>query len=141
MLEVRTCVDERTPGQSGVVKLVTIYLQMTAGVVVLILLFAAQAVITLWNSCALGTRTLRRSMIPAGRNAFTRMSSWRQAAYLFYLGTAASWTSSQASLTYTPEPVFLRAEVRAPASSGSRTTLLEPLMTEACSEAPSLIQP
>jgi hypothetical protein len=47
------------------VKLVTLFLQMTAGVGLLILLFITQAVLTLWNSCARETQTKRLEELPA----------------------------------------------------------------------------
>jgi len=55
--ELRACGIGQTPGQLRAVTLVTLFLQMTAGVGVLLLLFIAQAGITLWNSCAWATQT------------------------------------------------------------------------------------
>jgi len=55
--ELRTCSIGQTPGRLRAVKLVTLFLQMTAAAGALLLLFIAQAVMTLWNSCAGETQT------------------------------------------------------------------------------------
>ena len=95
-LEIRTGPDGRPRGQPEVLKLVTILLQMAAGVGVLVLLFAAVAVIRLWNECAFGTRTLKSRMTAAGRRAVDRMCVWRRAFDLFFRGATAGWTSRRA---------------------------------------------
>jgi hypothetical protein len=73
---------------------------------------------------------LRSRMTTAGRNAADRMCTWRRAIHLFSLGTAASWTSSQASPGPSPQRAFLRAEVQGPCPSDSRTEFLEPRRNE-----------
>ena len=101
---IRSCVDERSHHQPETMNIVTLFLQMSAFVGVLVLLFAAQAVITVWNGCAWGTRSVRIMLTPAGRTVCIRMCSWGRAVQVFYLGTTASWTPSQASWTFTPTP-------------------------------------
>lgn len=123
--EVVTCVDTRTHELPQVVKLLLLCFQMIAAVGVLVLLFAAQAVITAWSGCASATASLRRCWTPAGRNAFHRMGTWRRALYVFYLGSAASRPFRQEPWTGSPELSPVRAEVRASSASGSRMTLLE----------------
>ena len=113
-----TCVDRRTPEQSEVVKLFLLFVQMTALAGVLVLLFAAQAVITVWSGCATATRSLRATMTRGGRDL-------RRVLYVFYLGTAASWSSGQGTWNSSPEPDPLRAEASAPSASGPRMKVLE----------------
>jgi len=119
-----TCVDNRTHELAGV-KNVMLFLQMTAAAGVIVLLFVAQALIAAWGGCALAARSLRRCMTPASRNAFRRMCTWRQALYVFYLGTAGNWASGQPSWNCSSEPALVRAEVRVSSPSGSRMKLLE----------------
>ena len=102
------CVDERSYPLPLIVTVLALFLQMVACVGALVLLFAAQAVITVWNGCAWQTSCVRSLLTPAGRSVFTSMCSWGRAVQVLYLGTAASWTASQAARTFTPE--------RAPAS-------------------------
>jgi hypothetical protein len=121
----RVCVDEQPHHEREVVKVITLVLEMTGCVGLLVLLFAAQAVITVWNGCAWGTRSIGSRMAPAGRYALTRMRSWRRAIYVCYLGTAASWTSSRASWNFSPDRTSLRSEASAPASLDSQPQVLE----------------
>jgi hypothetical protein len=118
--EIVTCVDRRTPELPEVLKLFMLFLQMTAAAGGMVLLFAVQALIIAWSGCALATR----SLTAAGRNVFLRMCTWRQALYVFYLGSVAS-RPSQDPWTCSPELAPVRAEVRVPSTSGSRMTLLE----------------
>jgi hypothetical protein len=119
--EIVTCVDHRTHELPEVLKLFMLFLQMIAAAGGMVLLLAVQALITAWSGCALATR----SLTAAGRIVFLRMCTWRQALYVFYLGSAASRPSRQEPWAGTPELVPVRAEVRVPSTSGSRMTLLE----------------
>jgi len=102
----RTCVDDELT-TTPLLTVITLVLQMTACVPIVVLLFVVQAAVPAWNGCAWGVRAVGRIMRPAGRVAFGSICSWRHAIYLFYLGTAASWTSSPASLEVTSDlPVF-----------------------------------
>ena len=120
-----TCVDTRTHEQPQVLKLFILFLQMTAAAGALVLLFAAQAVITVWSGCASATRSLRACMTLRGRDASHRLFSWRRALYVFYLGTASGWSAGQASWNSAPERDPLPAEVRASSTSSSRMKLQE----------------
>ena len=115
--EIVTCVDSRAFEPPEAAKLILLLLQMIAAVGGLVLLFAAQAVITAWSGCALATRPLRRCLTPAGRNAFLPMCAWRHVLYVFYLGSSASRPFRQES--------SVRAEHPALSPAGSRMTLLE----------------
>jgi len=111
-LGIRSCVDERSHQQPEITNVLTLSLEMSAFVVVLVLLFAARVVITLWNGCAWGTRGVCSMMTPVGRNAFTRIVPWRRAIYVFYLGALGSSTSSQASVSSLPIARFSQQEVQ-----------------------------
>jgi len=119
------CVDERSHSLPPILDVLALFLQMSACVGVLVLLFAAQAVITGWNGCAWGTRSVRSMLTPASRAILNRTCSWGRAVQMFYLGTTANWTPSQASWIFTPERRVLRGEGRAPALSGARRRILE----------------
>jgi len=67
--------DQQQPGRCTME-----FLVMTVGAGVLILLFAVQALITLWKACVSGTLSLRNSFAPARRLAFIRMWSGCMAA-------------------------------------------------------------
>jgi hypothetical protein len=121
-LGARTCVDQRTRHRPQVVTVMALLLQMTACSGVLVLLFAVEALMTVWNGCASGARILKSTMTPAGRTAFTRVCSWRRAIHVFYLGTVARSTSSPVAVSFAPERSLLRADVLAPASG---TTFVE----------------
>jgi hypothetical protein len=122
----RACVDERAQPQPASMNVITLFLQMTVcGGGLLVLLFAAQAVMRVCTGCAWGTRYVSTMMTSAGRNALTRMLPWRRAVYVFYLGTTASWTSSRASLSFSADRTVLPAEVRAPLLLDSQAEDLE----------------
>jgi len=94
---------------------ITLALHMTAFVPVLVLLFVVQAAVPVWDSCARAAGAVGRIMTPAGRIALASMRSWRRAIHVFYLGTAASWTFSPASLSFSfPRPAPLREIAPAP---------------------------
>src|SRR6185369_15445171 len=95
--EARTCVDDQ-PRHNPTLTVIMLALHMTAFVPVLVLLFVVQAAVPVWDSCARAAGAVGRIMTPAGRIALASMRSWRRAIHVFYLGTAASWTFSPASL-------------------------------------------
>src|SRR6185503_681018 len=97
----RTCVDDQTR-DGPVLTFIALALHLTACIPVLVLLFVAQAAVPVWDSCARGARAVGRRMTPAGRNALASMCSWRRAIYVFYLGTAAGWSSSPDLLSFSP---------------------------------------
>src|SRR5688572_13215 len=123
--EIVSCVVGRVHELPKVVKLFMLFLQMTAAVGALVLLFAAEAVITAWSGCALARRSSRRTMPPAGRIVVLRMCSWRRAVDVFCRGTASRWTSDPPSWNRSPELAPAGAEVRDPSPSGPRMKLLE----------------
>jgi len=110
-----TCVDDELT-TTPVLTVITLVLQMTACVPIVILLIVVQAAVPACNGCAWGARAVGRTMSPAGRAAFRSICSWRHATYLFYLGTAASWTSSPASLESASDLPIVPARVLAPSS-------------------------
>jgi hypothetical protein len=122
-LGVRTCVDDQPYDQPQIVKVVAIFFQMSVGVGFLVLLFAGLAVVRVWKACEWGPRSLRSSLTPVGRIAIARICSWRRAVYVFYLGTPASWTSSQTSLITVGERIFRPPQVEASSSDFGTMTL------------------
>lgn len=100
----RSCVDDQIRHPS-VLTVIPLALHMTACVPILVLLLVAQAAVPVWDSCARGAKAVGRRMTPAGRIVLASMCSWRRAIYVFYLGTAAGWTSSRTSLNFSlPRP-------------------------------------
>jgi hypothetical protein len=121
----RVCVDELPQQPNEILGVFTLVLEMTGAVGLLVLLFAAQAVMTVWIGCAWGTRSVGRMMTPAGRTALMSLCSWRRAIHVFYLGTTSKRTSFQASWSLSPDRALIRAEASAPPSSASRTPIVD----------------
>jgi hypothetical protein len=122
----RACVDEQPHHPRAVLKVLTLVLEMTGCLGLLVLLLVAQALIPAWNVCAWGTRSIGSRMAPACRNALAKMCSWRRPLYVCYLGTVASWTSSRASWNFSPDRTSDRSGASAPASLDSQPQVLEP---------------
>ena len=106
---------EQAHEQPEAVKILRLFLQMTAAVGGLVLLFALETLVTAWSGCASATRSLRTCRTPAGRKAVYRRSLCRRALQVLYSESAGSW----------PEPAPVRAEVRVLSASGSRMKLFE----------------
>jgi len=74
------------------VKILRGFLEIGACAGLLVLLFATQAIITLWGGCAWGARCAGSLLVPAGRSTFIRIRSWRRAIHVFTLGVTARST-------------------------------------------------